>query len=118
LSLQSEFICTAIDNPTSCEIRAVIRFLHAKNMSAAEIHCELCAIYGQYVMSEGTVRQWRRLFEDGRTDVHDEERSGQSFVESDDLVQVLTKSFVSDGSSQSQNFRVNIHKSHAPFSTR
>jgi hypothetical protein len=31
----------AIDNPASCEIRAVIRFLHAKNMSAAEIHREL-----------------------------------------------------------------------------
>jgi hypothetical protein len=33
----------AIDNPASCEIRAVIRFLRAKNMSAAEIHRELCA---------------------------------------------------------------------------
>jgi hypothetical protein len=29
----------AIDNTVSCEIRA---FLHAKNMNAAEIHCELC----------------------------------------------------------------------------
>jgi hypothetical protein len=39
-------MCPAIDNPASCEIRVIIRFLHAKNMSAAEIHCELCAIYG------------------------------------------------------------------------
>jgi hypothetical protein len=37
-------MCSAIDNPTSCEIRAVIRFLHAKNVSAVEIHCELCAV--------------------------------------------------------------------------
>jgi hypothetical protein len=37
-------MCPAIDNPTSCEIRAVIRFLHAKNMSDAEIHCELRAM--------------------------------------------------------------------------
>jgi hypothetical protein len=44
-----------IDNPASCKICDVIRFLHAKNMSAAEIHCELCtAVYGQNVMSEGT----------------------------------------------------------------
>jgi hypothetical protein len=51
-------MCPAIDNPTSCEIRAVIRFLHAKNKSAAEIYRELCAaVYGQNVMSEGTVRQ-------------------------------------------------------------
>jgi hypothetical protein len=48
----------AIDNPTRCEIRAAIRFLHAKNMRAAEIHLELCAaIYSRNVMSEGTVRQ-------------------------------------------------------------
>jgi hypothetical protein len=30
-------MCPAIDTPTSCEIRAVISFLHAKIMSAAEI---------------------------------------------------------------------------------
>jgi hypothetical protein len=30
------------DNPASCDIRAVIRFLYAKNSSADEIHRELC----------------------------------------------------------------------------
>jgi hypothetical protein len=58
-------MCPVIDNPTGCEIRAVIRFLHAKNISAAEIHCELCTVYCQNVMSEGTVRQWCRMFKDG-----------------------------------------------------
>jgi hypothetical protein len=66
-------MCPAIGNPASCEIRAVIHFLHARNTSAAEIHCELCAAYGQNVMSEETVRQWCRTFEDGRKNVHDEE---------------------------------------------
>jgi transposase len=80
-------MCPAIDNTTSCEIRTIICFLHTKNMSAAEIHCELCAAYGQNVMSEETVRQWCRMFEDGQTDVHDEERSGQPSVVRDDLVQ-------------------------------
>jgi hypothetical protein len=57
-------------------------------MSAVEIHCELCAaVYSQNVMSEGTVRQWCRMFKDGRTNVHDEERSGQPSVVCDDLVQ-------------------------------
>jgi hypothetical protein len=47
-------------------------------MSAAKIQRELCsAVYGQNIMSEGTLRQWCRTFEDGRTDVHDEERSGR-----------------------------------------
>jgi hypothetical protein len=62
-----------IDNPASCEIRAVIRFLNGKNMSAAEIHHELCVFYGQNVMSEGTVRQWCRMFKDGQTALHGEE---------------------------------------------
>jgi hypothetical protein len=58
-------MCSAIDNPASCEIRAVIRFLRTKNMIAAEIHRELCAVYGQNVISEGTVRQRCRMFIDG-----------------------------------------------------
>jgi hypothetical protein len=49
-------MCPAIDNPTSCENCAVICFLHAKNMSAVEINHELRMVYGQNVMSEGTVR--------------------------------------------------------------
>jgi hypothetical protein len=34
-------MCPDIDNPASCEISPLIRFLHAKNMSAAEIRREL-----------------------------------------------------------------------------
>jgi hypothetical protein len=34
-------------------------------MNAAEFHPELRAIYGQNVMSEGTVRQWCRMFKIG-----------------------------------------------------
>jgi hypothetical protein len=66
-------MCPAIDNPASCEVRAVICVLHTKNMSAAEIHHELCVVYGQNVMSEGTVRQWCRMFKDEQTNVNDEE---------------------------------------------
>jgi hypothetical protein len=66
-------MCPATDNPTSCEICTVINFLHAKNMNAAEIHRELCAVYSQNVMSEGTVSQWCRMFKDERTNTHNEE---------------------------------------------
>jgi hypothetical protein len=55
-------MCPAIDNPASCEIRAAIRFLHAKNFSAAEIHRELCAVYDQNAVNEGTERQRCRTF--------------------------------------------------------
>jgi hypothetical protein len=57
-------MCPVFDNPTSCKICSVIRFLHAKSMSVAEIHRELRAAYGQNVVSEGTVRQWCRMFRD------------------------------------------------------
>jgi hypothetical protein len=59
--------CPAINIPASREIRVVIRFLQAKNMSAAELHPALCtSVYDQNVMGEGTVRQWLRIFKDGR----------------------------------------------------
>jgi hypothetical protein len=48
----------ATDNPSSHEIRAV----HDKNMSAAEIHREFCAVYDQNIMLKGTVKQWYRMF--------------------------------------------------------
>jgi hypothetical protein len=52
----------AIDDPEGCEIPYIIRFPHVENMSAAEIHRELCeTVYDQTVLSEGTVRQWCRM---------------------------------------------------------
>jgi hypothetical protein len=48
-------------------------FLHAKNIRVAEIHRELYAVYGQNVISEGTVREWCRMFKNGRTNVHGKE---------------------------------------------
>jgi hypothetical protein len=38
-------------------------------------------------MSEGTVKQWCKMFKDGQTNVHDEDWSGQPSVVSNDLVQ-------------------------------
>jgi hypothetical protein len=74
-------MCPVIDNCTSRKIHAVICFLHAKNTSAAEIHHELCtAVYGQNVMSEGTVRHWCRMF------MMKSEVVGQPSVVSDDPV--------------------------------
>jgi hypothetical protein len=70
-------MCPVVDNPTSCEIHAVILFLHNTNLSTTEIHHELCVVYNQNIMSEGTSRQWCRMCKDGKTDVHDDELSGR-----------------------------------------
>jgi hypothetical protein len=40
-------MCPAIDNAASREICSVIRFLHAKNMAAVEIHRELRPKYNE-----------------------------------------------------------------------
>lgn len=66
-----------------CEIRSVLRFLTFRNKSAANIHCQFVETYG----SEVTTRKYViKLFKKGRTDTHDEERSGRPSVISEELV--------------------------------
>jgi hypothetical protein len=42
-------------------------------------------------MGEGTVRQWCRMFKDGQTNVHDEERSGRPYVLSGNVLQSVVQ---------------------------
>jgi hypothetical protein len=67
-----------IENPTSCEIRSVIKSLNAKNVHLAEIYRQVCEVYGENAMSDGTVRRWCRMFSEGRTNVHDDDWSGRT----------------------------------------
>ena len=48
---------TVIAAPASCEVPAVIRFLHAEGQSAAEIHRRLCRVYGDNVNIVTTERE-------------------------------------------------------------
>jgi hypothetical protein len=52
----------------------VIKFLNAKNLLKAEIHRKFVEVYGDGAVNEGNVRKWCRLFEEGRTNLLDEER--------------------------------------------
>ncbi|GFV88001.1 HTH_48 domain-containing protein [Trichonephila clavipes] len=78
-----------IDQPADCEIRSVIRFLTAKNVSAAEIHRQISDVYGPNAMSSSNVRKWVRAFKGGRENVNDEPRSGRPSVITDDLVNAV-----------------------------
>ena len=78
---------TIIAAPASCEVCAVICFLHAEGQSMAEIHRRLCHVYSDKVMSDSCVREWCRKFRDGRTYVHDEGGQGQHSIVIDELVQ-------------------------------
>lgn len=71
-----------------CEIRAVIRFLNAKKVAPIEIHRQLTEVYGEKCMSVQHVRKWCREFTGGRTDIHDEERSGRPSVSDETIEKV------------------------------
>jgi len=73
-----------IQSPAKCEVRSVIRFLNAK--CPAEIHKQIVAVYGN-VMNRQNVTKCCRELSEGRTDVHDEQRSGRPSLISDDLLQ-------------------------------
>jgi len=68
-----------------CELRAVIRFLNVQKVQPIEIHRQLTNVYGDKCMSIQHVRKWCREFSEGRSDVHDEPRSGRP-SSSDDVV--------------------------------
>jgi len=72
-----------IQSPAKCEVRSVIRFLNAKGEGPAEIHKQIVAVYGN-VMNGQNVTKWCREFSEGRTDVHDEQRSGRPSLISDE----------------------------------
>ncbi|GBN56466.1 hypothetical protein AVEN_49512-1 [Araneus ventricosus] len=79
----------AIDRPTSCEIRAVIKFWNARNIRPCEINHEISETYGENAMSEGTVGKWVRMFNEGRENVHDEKRSGRPSLATEELVRCI-----------------------------
>ena len=60
-----------IEGVADCEIRSVIRFLKARNVLPSEIHHQTCQVYGDNAMSDGMVRKWVRMFNEGRENVHD-----------------------------------------------
>jgi len=76
-----------VENPTACEMRSVIRFLNAKNTTPAEIHRQLCDVYGEHAMSSWMLR--RRAFNEGRENVHDDPRSDRPSVANEDLVRAV-----------------------------
>lgn len=78
-----------IENPAACEIRSVIRFLNARKVKPIEIYRQICKVYGQNAMSDSMVRRWVRQFNEGRSEVHDEERSGRPSLVTDELVHAI-----------------------------
>ena len=96
-------MCALILSPANCEIVVVIRFLHTQKQSPAEIHYQLCHVWTQNY-GNSMVRRWCRQITEGRTNVHKEDRSGQtSLVMPELMVSVWQVVFCRICDSQFQN---------------
>ncbi|GBM20449.1 hypothetical protein AVEN_5540-1 [Araneus ventricosus] len=78
-------MAVSIQNPAKCEVRSMIRFLHAKGECPADIHRQIVSVYGN-IMNRQYVTKWCRAFSEGRTDGHEERRTGRSSMISDALL--------------------------------
>jgi hypothetical protein len=79
-------IAAPFQSPAKYEVRSIIRFLKAKFERPAEIHKRNVALYGN-VMNRQNVTKWCHELSEGRTDVHDEQRSSRPSLISDDHLQ-------------------------------
>jgi len=57
----------------------------------SEIHHQICQEHGNDEMSDGMVRKWVRMFNEGLENVHDEARSGRPSLVNDDLVRTVNE---------------------------
>jgi hypothetical protein len=85
-------IAAPIQSPAKFEVHSVIRFINAKSERPAEIQQQIVAVYGN-VMNRQNVTKWCREFSEGRTDVHDEQRSGRPSLISDRRQTSMTRGY-------------------------
>jgi hypothetical protein len=64
---------------------AIIRVLNAQNVRPIEIYRQIIAVYGKGVMIEVKCEKVVSNFNEGRINVHDEERSGPPSLISENL---------------------------------
>jgi hypothetical protein len=86
----------SIPNPAKCEVCSVIRFLNAKGEATAEIHRQIVNVDGD-ATNRQNVAKWCCEFNAGRTDIHDEQRTGKPSLINTDLVQKVEETFVLTG---------------------
>ena len=65
-------------------------------MLPSEIHHQICQVYGDNAMSDGMVRKWVWMFNEGRKNVHDEARNGRASLVNDDLVRKVNEKLRDD----------------------
>jgi len=78
----------------------VTEFLSAENVTPAEIHCRLQAVYGENTVNRTTVNHWAIKFrecEPGRANIVDQSRSGRPVSVTDDKHQKQVDELIKHG---------------------
>ncbi|KAG5317977.1 SETMR methyltransferase, partial [Pseudoatta argentina] len=86
----------SIQSPAKCEIRSVIRYLVWKGKTPVEVYNEVKTAYGDKGMNRTNVFKWCREFKNGRTSVHDDQRSGRPSILTDDIVENIENALRGD----------------------
>jgi phage FluMu protein Com len=81
-------VTVLIQRSAKCKVCSILRFLNTKSKHPAEIHKQIVAVYGD-IMNWQNVTKWCREFSEGRTDVHDEQRSSRPSLFCDKLLQKI-----------------------------
>jgi transposase len=89
-------MAVSIQNPAKCEVCVVIRFLHPKGKTAAEIHHRLVSVHDEDDMNSQNVEKWCREFEVGRNDVHVEIKSGRPTLLTEEIIQKIDENIRAD----------------------
>ena len=85
---------------TRLKQHAVTEFLSAENVTPAEIHCRLQAVYGENTVNRTTVNRWAIKFrecEPGRANIVDQSRSGRPVSVTDDKHQKQVDELIKHG---------------------
>ena len=75
------FVKISMLSPPKCEIRGVIRYLVRKGETLAEVYNEVKTAYGDKAVNHTSVFMWCGEFKNGRTSVHDDQRSGRPSID-------------------------------------
>ncbi|KAG5325758.1 SETMR methyltransferase, partial [Pseudoatta argentina] len=86
----------SIQSPAKCEIRSVIRYLVWKGKTPVEVYNEVKTEYGNTGMNRTSVFKWCREVKNGRTSVHDDQRSGRPSILTDDSVEKIENALRDD----------------------
>ncbi|GBM29926.1 hypothetical protein AVEN_111233-1 [Araneus ventricosus] len=107
-----------IDRSGSCEVRALIKFLNARNLRPCEIYRQISETYRENVTSEGMVRKWVKMFNEGRGNVPEEVRSGRPSVITEELVSCIDEKVRSNRRFTISDLSMNFQTFHDLYYTR